>query len=325
MKRLAALVTILALAYGGYWFLGRSAAVAALDTGTSWLTENGWDIAQDDRQTRGFPSRFDTTFTAPRVIAPLGAGLSGPWLQILALAWAPNRAIIAFPPEMTLHLPDGSASPLRAEGLRASAILAPSLSLPLDAVTVESGPIFVGLDAGPLRADRLLLAFRAAPEAEPGYDLFGELTALVLPPAVTARLDPAAGLPDGIARLTFDGRIFFTRPLDRVVLSAGLPPPTALEIRSATLVWGQTNLSISGTLDLTGTEPSGQLDLTMTGWPALLDIAAAFGLIDRDSAAQARLALMLTNSGTGSLGTSLTLENGRMVLGSLPIGPIPRF
>ena len=83
MRILLALVGIVSLAWGTYWFIGS----AAMERGiVAWLEERrseNWQAEAAAVKTRGFPNRFDTTITDLELADPdSGIAWRAPFLQV---------------------------------------------------------------------------------------------------------------------------------------------------------------------------------------------------------------------------------------------------
>lgn len=324
MRGLIILVSVLALAWGGYWFVGRAAAERGIGAGIAVLEAAGWQVEIADRRTRGFPSRFDTTFDAPRLVAPSGHGWSGEFAQIFALSWAPNRIIAAFAPDQQVIWPGGTLD-LRAEAMRASARLRLGLDLPLEQATAEAGPVTLrGPGGGATRIGRLLVAFREAGPAPGRYDAFAEATEIALPDPLRTAIDPGGLLPERIGALRLDVGLGFARPLDRGVLRAGLPAVTAITLRNVSMEWGNVTLAASGQLQVTRDRgPEGEVTLILSDWPAVLRMAGELGLIDPRINGNIATGLMLLTRGADRIEAPLAFRAGQMFLGPVPLGPVP--
>jgi hypothetical protein len=90
------------------WFADRSA--------------QGWVADYDTIETRGFPSRFDTTINTLELADPrTGWAWSAPFFQVFALSYKPNHIIAVWPNEQTIATPLARAN-ITAEDMRASAV-----------------------------------------------------------------------------------------------------------------------------------------------------------------------------------------------------------
>lgn len=329
MRRLTLLVLILAALYGGYWVFGarmvESRATAALDG----LAAQGWTVDYSDLATRGFPSRFDTTLTDVRIAPPGLPGLTyaAPFLQALALSYRPNRLILVWPETQTLTLPQGSTITLTADRLRASTGVTLSTDPRLTASTLESGPATVAADAlgEVVSLDRLLVAFRPAAAAPAEVDTYAEVIGLTSQDAYVRLLDPAGAYPAAVDRLMIDATVTFDKPL--ALQAAGAAPRiTRIAIKDMVLLWGDMQMTTQGTLDVAedGTL-SGQLPLALRDWPAMLDVWANSGAIERGVAdTYAKMIGGLSADGR-NVDLPLIFGGGIMRLGIIPIGAAPRL
>ncbi len=317
MKFLLGLVTALAVLYGGYWFVGQRAvergAVAAFDQ----LAADGWDATHAGISTIGFPSRFDTTVTAPRLVdQATGMGWEAPWIQVFALSYLPNEVIALFPEEQAILLPQGRVT-VRSDAMRASAKVGLSTRLPFDNVTVESGPLTLmgdgGWQAGLARA---LVAVRQAPTGPADYDLWLEGTDIRLPDSG----NPA--LPQSMPVVRLDAQVTLDQAIDR-----RMQPGARVErvlLRDIVVDFGATGLIAKGdlTIDAAGI-PEGVIDLTVRDWRSALAIAVAAGAVPPGIAGLAERAGALLAGGQADLSAPLAFTAGQMRLGPVPLGPAP--
>lgn len=331
MRFLTILVAALALLYAGYWLVGSAAAERGARAALEGLRAEGWQVEYSALDTRGFPSRFDTTIAEPTLRDPrTGLGWRAPFLQAFALSYAPNRVILVWPERQEILLP-GQTLAVTSADMRASAAIAADTALPLDAVTLEAQQIALASDLGwTAKADSLLAAFRDA-GARPGlYDVFAEMRGIRLPDALRRALDPADDLPPALDLLRLDAELALDRPLDRHAGGAGAAAPRleALALRDLRLAWGDTILRATGELaiDRAGV-PSGEIRLEARGWRAAIRALAGAGALDADLArTYERMAEALAaGDPEGALDLTLTLRDGMMRLGPVPLGPAPRL
>lgn len=321
MRKLIALVLLAALGWSVWWFIGANAVETGL---TRWL-DRPKPVATRyaEVNTTGFPNRFDTTITKPRLVnRSTGATWAAPFVQILALSYKPNHIILALPPRQTVTLP-GAEFEIASERLRGSVVFAPDTDLALKRTTFEAEALDI---SGPLRLalEDALLATRRNPGSELAHDISLTIDTLRPDAGLVARIDPEGRLPETVERLFLDATATFDRPLDRhAIRDPALL--TAFEIGEATLVWGDLRLTASGALEVGADgRPTGSLDVEVTGWRTLLDLAIATGLLDRDLAPTVRQALSLLANGD-ELSVPLDFREGRVFLGPVPIGRAPRL
>ena len=313
MRFLLGLVTTLALLYGGYWVAGRTAKVAAIDSTITQMREAGWEVETADIATRGFPSRFDTTFEEPRIGDPSGAVTwQAPWAQLLAVSYLPNRAILALADSQTLTVA-GEPVSIATRDMRASGRVAPATDLPLEAATLEAGPTALTASGWEARFGRLLAAIRDG--GTPGaYDLFVEISQLELP----LEANPlGAALP----LLRLDGTLTLAAPLDR---HTDIVQPLGLDLREMRLVWGPSTAVLSADLDWSGGLPNGPVTLDVTAWEDLLAGLSAAGILTEDQARRNADAFRLSAGDSDTVTLDFEVRDGILFFGFFPVMPIYR-
>lgn len=330
MKRLTYLVVILALIYGGYWFVGSNAVENEAKTQLEKMRNDGWDVSYGDLTTQGFPSRFDTNLTDLSLVTPnrrvrYDAGT----IQVLALSYQPNRAIIALPPVQTLTI-DDTPIDIKSDGLRASASVSANTALSLNAITTEASKIAVTIASDhKFTATDLLTAVRENNTIPNTYDTYFTLKDIVLPALVLSTIDPTGSLVNTIDLVTFDGALTLDRPLNRHTLPMWENDPGKLRgvtLRSLTLQWDRFVITGEGsfTVDANGT-PDGTITITVNDWQGMLDVALSAGLIPDQYSFMARSMGQTLARGNEELVLLITVQNGNLSIGPLPLGPAPKL
>lgn len=318
MRFLIGLVTVLALLYGGYWFVGSRAVERGAASAFVQMQAEGWDVSHDGIATIGFPSRFDTTVTAPRLVDPTtGIGWEAPWLQVFALSYLPNKVIALFPDEHAVILPADRIA-ITSRDLRASAQVGLSTALAFDNLTVESGPVTLAGDSGwQAGFARALMAMRQTATGPADYDLWIEATDITLPATMP-------GLPVAMPVLRLDGAMTLSQPIDRYMQPGARVE--AVTLRDMVVDFGTTGLTATGalTFDPAGI-PEGVVTLTVRDWRAALAIAVAAGTVPPGIAGLAESAGALLAGGGTDLTAPLAFTAGQMRLGPVPLGPAPSF
>lgn len=323
IRALTTAVIALAALWAGWWFIASQAAGRALDNIIADLRADGWQVDYSDINTRGFPSRIDTTARDLSLTDPGGrVTWETPDLQAFALSYRPNEIIVAWPRTQTFTLPSQKLV-LDADSLMASARVGIATDLPLRNATIQSDLVTLTSDAGwRIGAAHLLGALRGTPAADgaeavdASYDLFAELQELTLPTG-------AVSGPDGVGTLRIDATVVLDTPLALGVQSR----IEAITLREARVDWGATALAISG--DVVADEGGfarGAVELELRNWPQLLDALIEAGLVAPDDANRLRSALAFAASGDNTLSAPLMLSGGVVLLGGLvPLGPAPRL
>jgi len=323
MRRLTIVVLALAAIYSGYWVIGSRTVASGTASAMAQMQADGWQIDTTDVKTRGFPSRFDTTLTELTLAPPDRSWrYTAPFVQALALSYAPNEVIAILPETQTLELP-GQTLTIVAEKLRASTGVAASTDLTYQGFTAEGDKLALNSTLNySIAISRLLAAMRPSAASETSYDLYAELLDISLAEA------PDAGASNMIERVSADAVLTLDKTLDRQTFQAIEQDPVlpkALNLKDFTMLWGEVQLSASGDLDIPAGTPEGQVDLTITNWDALIDLLVQSGGLDQEVATTYRNMAGLLSGGTAKLDIPVTLRGGRMSVGPFPLGPAPRF
>ena len=328
-RMLGGVVLVLAAAWSGWWWVGAEARRAGLE---GWLAERraeGWQAEARAVSVGGFPNRLDARVEGLALADPeAGWAWEAPFLDILSLSYAPDRAVLALPPEQVVAVP-GARATVRSDALRASVRFAPGTALPLARFSTETQALAVESADWRLTSGPAQLHVQASdPAAGPanGYDIF--LSAEnVAPPAEALR--KAGGLPAAASLVTLDARAAFDRPLDRFAVEDAPPQIVALSIKAAEARWGDLELRAQGSLraDARGFA-EGEIALKATNWRAMLRAAAQSGAMERGlaQAVEAGLSLVAALSGGGeTLEVPVSFSGGAARIGPVPVGRAPRL
>ncbi len=333
MRILLAIVIALAAAWAGYWFIGSAALRSGIAGWFEARRADGWVAAYDDLSVRGFPNRFDTTFTAPALSDPAsGLGWDAPFFQLMTLSYRPNHIIAIWPHEQRIETP-GGAYTLASRDMRASLVVEPNTALELRRSTLTADAIAAAPEdgSGTIFADELRLAAeRVGDAATPGnarYHL-GLVAEDVAPPAaLMQQIDPGGTLPRVAASVMADLTVDFDAPWDRRALEQVRPQPTRIAVTSAKFAWGDMHLEASGAMQVDiGGRPDGILSVTVRHWRRILKAAAEAEWITRDLAETAERAMAMMAGPEGddeSLTVSLHFRKERIWVGPIPIAPAP--
>jgi len=327
MMRFLLIVTLaLAALWGGYWYVGQRAVEKQGAAFLEHLSDNGWQLGYEGLETRGFPSRFDTTVTGLDLADPSGEfGWQTPIFQLLSLSYQPNRVIAVWPQTQSLRI-GGETIIISSEGMLASATVTVSTNPAFETATVEVGRVGLQSKTGwAASADRALIAMRSASEDGLSYDAYLDTSELVLPLAMRERLDPKADLPASIEMLKFDAAMAFDRPLDFSALTDPTPALIGLDLKEMRLVWGDVVMSVSGALASKGGQPSGKITVEVTGWDRMVSLGVNAGLIHPADEKTWRSVGASFAQGAETVEVPLTIEKGQIWLGMFPIGYLPSF
>jgi hypothetical protein len=326
MRKIVAIVTVLAFLWGGWWFVGSTAVNRGVAAWAGAMRDRGWTVDYSALKTRGFPSRFDTTIDDILLRDPgSGLGWSAPFAQILALSYTPHHVIVVLPRAQTVTTPAGDVD-VSSDDFRASFVFEPSLSPTLDRMSVVATGLVLKAGGAALRAEEARVATRVAPVVANTHEVGVALLGLRLPEALRQAVDPDGTLPAGPERLGLDAMLTFDAPLDRAAVQGRRPQLTSVALVDSQVSWGSMGATAAGTLVVDGAgRPEGRIDVVVTDWGRMLDVAIAGGLVPETVAPTAARLLSIMASGGDTLKVPLTFADGRMALGPIPLGPAPRL
>lgn len=322
MRLLAGVIVVLALLYGGYWFVGAGAAergaLAALDR----LQARGVVVQHGGVSVAGFPSRFDLTLTEPALSDPArGLGWSAAFAQVFSLSYKPWHLIAALPETQQITLP-GQQLVLATTRMQGSLVMKPAPDLPLAALDAVAEGVSLRSDLGwalALASANLRLA-----EGEGGAY---QLAVRALDVVPDQRLVAGTRLPETLERIDLLADVTF----DRVpaLRDGAAPVVQRVVVQEAHVIWGPVKLLAKGDLlaDATG-RAEGRLDLRIEGWQAALDAVQSLQLIpDRflPLLTGVLTQMELASGEPGVIALPLTFQNGLASLGPVPLGPAPRL
>lgn len=323
MRLLFGVFLIGSVLWGGYWFIGERSVENAV---VAWLDQtdtSGISVSYDSVDTKGFPNRFDTTISAPSFYdAHSGMGWAGAFLQFFALSYKPNHVIVVFPPEHELDIRDVPFS-AHANDLRASIIVEPSTDLAIDRMTLTGEAVHLsGADGDLLTIDSVLVASRQAIAQTNAHDIAIELRNIALSDSARSELGFDGALPKVIDGLNVGTTLHFT---DSVSIRGTTPVLEKLSIQKAQITWGNMALSLEGDITAnTAGFADGTLTLKARDWRKVFAILERAGIVD--PIWEGAIAPMAEADGNADdLVAPITMSNGLIYFGPLPIGPAPRL
>ncbi|MEM8824265.1 MAG: DUF2125 domain-containing protein [Pseudomonadota bacterium] len=304
------LVVIASALWSGWWFVGARSTEAAVTQGLAEMEIQGWRIERENLSVAGFPNRFDVTLTEPRISAPDGWTLAAPILRAFALSYRPNHIIAVAPPQMTVTHPLAGAIDIANADLRASVIVTPSTRPVLDRATIAADTLQIAGAEGAITLAGGQIATRQA--AGPTvHDLAINFTDMTAP-----------GFDGLIETLDVDATI----TLDRAIGSGDPARLDSLNLRSASIAWGDVRATLSGDMSVMfdGT-PRGVFALRLTGWEPFLDRAVAAGVIPEGQAPLVAAGLRGLVDETGEATVPVALEDGFLLVLGFPVTTVPRL
>jgi hypothetical protein len=323
MRGLIWLVVLASLAWGGYWVVGSRAVEQGAVDWFATQNNNGLIAENKSLAVRGFPNRFDLTVTEPLLLDPdTGYGWRAPFVQLFALSYQPWKVIAAFPPEQTISVP-GQDIALTSAKLQASASLAPSSPLGVERSVLVGDDVSASSTLGwTVSAETLRFATRALDAGGLDQEIGLEALGVAPGPAIAAALPD---LPPALSKIRVDAVVAFLPGQD----GETSPRVSGFDVKEVLITWGDFALFGKGRIaanDLGIGE--GRIELRLTNWKLILPLAVASGAISPEALPtwERALGLLAQQSGDGSdLVLPLTMQQGRMSLGPVPIGPAPRL
>ncbi len=329
MKRLLFVIVTAAALYAGYWFIGSSGATASFERWFEDRRTEGWVAEVESIETHGFPSRFDTTLTDISLADPdTGVAYAAPFLQIFALSYKPEHLIAVWPNEQSISSPFGKAD-ITSTDMRASLILEKSTSLALEKTNFVADTVAVKMDSGEeFGAAKGLLAVERIASVQPSYHFGVDLKDVILPEPKGLRLE-AGILPKALEYARGDVTASFSAPWDLQSLQTARPQPTRIDVKLIEAKWGQLELRLAGGFDVDSQgRATGQITIKAQNWRDILALGVATGAVPQQLQRPIDQGLSLLSGLSGNRNTldlPLTLDNGQMKLGPIPIGPAPLF
>lgn len=328
MKRLLIAIVLFATLWGGYWWVGSQGVSRGFDAWLDARRAEGWVAETSDLTVRGFPNRFDTTFTQLRLADPeTGWAWEAPFFQLLALSYKPNHVIAVWPNAQTLATPYETLT-VTSTKMQASAVVGASAALPLERSTLVADTLSI---AGPDDQATTMTALRVAVQRVEGteatYHLGFAADDLAPARAMRLKLDTDGSLPRTLGAFSADLEASFDRPWDRSAIEQSRPQPTAIKIKLAEARWGELELAAAGqiTVDPQG-RPDGRIVIKARNWRDILRLAANSGALPQTFANQIEAGLSVLSGLSGNPNTldiPLDFRAGRMSLGPIPLGPAP--
>ena len=324
MRGLLWIGVVLAVLWGGYWVVGSTAVERGAAQWFDDQNATGMVAKRDGISVSGFPSRFDLTITSPELADPVtGWRWTAPFVQVLSMTWKPWHVIAALPREQHLQVA-GQKIDLTSAKIAASVRVTPSTDLTLQEVVIEGHDILATSDAGWKVATRSLVLAVARDPVRPLDQRVGLQIADLVPAPELAALVPDLG--DTISVVHLDATMTLSAALDRHMAETR-PQLTRLSVGDFHLNWGSLAIAATGQIDR-GPDglATGQIDFRVRNWRQIPALMVAAGFIRPEMGETLTRGLQeLANSGTDPdvLELPLTLADGWMHLGPLPLGPAP--
>ncbi|WP_300513568.1 DUF2125 domain-containing protein [Aliiroseovarius sp.] len=330
MRKLLVIAALLGALWGGYWFIGSSAMERGL---VAWIGDrqtDGWVAEYATLDTRGFPSRFDTTITDLELADPrTGIAWSAPWFQILSLSYRPYHVIAVWPDKQVLATPHERIE-ISAAGMRGSIVLEPQTSLPLDRSSIVAERVELGSSAGwAASMEQAQLATRRTPAVLNSYDFSLDARGVRPASGFVELISRGVLLPEVFGGLEIRATVEFDAPWDRFAIERARPQPRRIQLDILKAQWGELDLWMAGelTVDRAGLA-TGEITVKAKNWRDMVTIAVGAGVLSAEFEGTVTSVLEFLSGLSGdkeTLDTPLKFDRGRVWFGPVPLGQAPRF
>lgn len=330
MRKLVWLFVAAVLLYTGYWFVGARGTENAIAGWADARATEGWQAEYGEIKTKGFPTRFDTKITDPLFADPRsGVAFSTPSVEILSQSHRPTRIRVKVAPTATLSTPLQRLE-ITQDVAEAELFVEPGPSLTLDhsSLTLDAFAVASNMGWG-VALDTAHFDTQRDVSDPFTHDI--SLTAEGLAPSrgLMSTLDPKGLLSDQFEKLDLKMTATFDGPWDIHALEGPRPQPTHIDLTTLSATWGKLNLRVAGQFDVDARGyPIGKIAVKAENWREMIEIAISMGAIPKSMSnlalrAGAMLAGMSGRKDT--IDADLTLKDGMIVLGFIPLGPAPRL
>lgn len=326
MRKALWIVVICGVAWAAIWVALTQLSAHAVRAWFEQQRAAGLVATHDGVRTTGFPHRFGVSVMQPHLEdAAIAIAWQAPRLDIGAAGYRPHHVVVTWPDEQNLRVAGWDAA-LVSEALSAEVTLQPLAGFApgYGALTVRALEFDVaGLTS---RLAALDLTLQQAAADPPRWDVLLDATALELPQPITML---PGNPPRRIEEVHVDAVLHADPPEDPALAVQAQRWAGRMDLRQTRLHWGEMELALHGDLTLArdGTM-SGQLTLRARNWRQMLDMATSLGAFDADRAAFLGRALQSLDDGTegeDTLEVPLTLADGQIRIGRIPIAPLPRL
>jgi hypothetical protein len=332
MGKLIGLIVVVAVLWGGWWAI----ASFGLERGFStWVKERGnrgWQIDIGEAEKLGFPLRLQTRVSDVSVKLPATSpqrttlsAFDARRLDLSTPAYWRGHITAATPfaqMEITGPFPDIT---IGVEDVIADIRLRPSLDLELDRVSLKSGEwTATGRALGTIEGKNLDIAMiQRAPRAAV-YDINLDARGVTLQRDVRTLLGLPETWPDAFQTLNGKMTVTFDKPWNRHAKRPDLPQPQRVQLHHAEISWG--DVGVLGNVDLAVNAnglATGTVSVQVKDWPTLLNMVDAAGylpLVYRPQAEQILKSLAQMDGKTSDLDLTISLTDGRISMGFIPLG-----
>lgn len=329
MNRLTVkLLGLVVLVWTTWWVLATNGMQRSLNAWFDARQSEGWQASAAEMSRGGFPLRIATTLRDVALDDPeTQSALRMPEISLSTPIYWPGHATVRLPAEpVTLTTPQGVLT-LTTGGAEAALRLHPGTSLQLEAMRGQSSDISLDLVEGRLFSMQDLSTAMQQTTDLKTYDIDFVGTGFAPGSVIREALRLPLAWPEAFETLLADMTVSFERPWDRSALEDSRPQPLEIRIDRVEANWADLRISLTADLQVAeGGALSGKLKVQAQNWQRMLNLATASGALSPQMRPQVKSGLNLLSGlsgGSDTLDLDITIENGRMRMGFIPLGDAP--
>lgn len=320
------LLALVVLIWTTWWVLATNGMQRGLNAWFDARQFEGWQASAGEMSRGGFPLRIATNLRDVSLDDPATqSALRIPQVALSTPIYWPGHATVRMPAQpVTITTPQRVLT-LTTSGTEANLRLHPGTSLQLDAMHASMNHVWLEIPEGRIFSASSVQADIQQGDTPTTYHFGLAAEHFVLGSVFReflAALD--AKWSDTFEPIIIDMTVTFDRPWDRSALAGSRPQPRAIEIVTAEAIWA--DLRISAATNLTVSEGgvlSGSVKVQAQNWQRMLDIASASGALSADMHPQIESGITLLSGSSDTLDLDITIEDGRMRMGFIPLGNAP--
>ncbi|MBY5931637.1 DUF2125 domain-containing protein [Tateyamaria omphalii] len=329
MRKLMWIVALAALVWCAWWWVASSGLRGGV---TAWFdarAAEGWQAEVQEVTGGGFPLSLQAGLRDVALADPdAGLAIRTRALDISAPAYWPGDVAVALDSEpILIASPFGRSMLTMADGVMALN-LHPGTALELEALGWTAGAWQVE-DAEGVVAQANDLTLTMVQTEGASYALTAVANGFAPGSAARRNLRLPDSFPGAFDSLQMRADITFDEPWDRRALDQRRPQPRIIDLHLAEAIWGdlQFNLSADLTVDAQGV-PAGTIAIQAENWRTMLDLAQNVGALPMQLRGQVESVFRALAGASGNedtLDVELTVRDGAVRLGFIPLAPAPRL
>ncbi|WP_299550100.1 DUF2125 domain-containing protein [uncultured Tateyamaria sp.] len=329
MRKVMWIVALAALAWCGWWWVASTGLRSAVQTWFDARQADGWQAELREVDGGGFPLTLHAGLRDIALADPqAGLAIQTEALDISAPAWWPGDVVVTLDDDPILVAsPLGRSLLTMADGVMAMN-LHPGTTLELEALGWTAGPWQVNDQDGlQMQANDLTLTMEQTDGAQ--YALTASADTFAPGAPIRSNLRLPDNFPRAFDSLQLRADVTFDQSWDRRALDQRRPQPRIIELHLVEAIWGDLkfNLTADLTVDATGV-PAGTVAIQAENWRKMLDMSETAGLLPTQLRSQAEGVLQALAGASGNestLDVELSIRDGAIRLGFIPLAPAPRL